>query len=275
MPRIELDNVSLTFTLRQTRKTTLKEYLLRGLFLQSANPKVAVHALHGVSFTAKEGERIGVIGHNGAGKSTLLRVLAGVYPPTSGRRVVEGKICSLFEIGLGFEMESNGWDNIAYRGYLQGETPRSLKKKIGEIADFSELGDFLNIPVRFYSAGMLMRLAFAIATAVEPQILLVDEVLSVGDLAFQKKAHDRMKGMMSKSQVMVMVSHDLSSIRQYCTHAVWLQHGGVVMQGDPHDVCMSYYQSVTPGFVPPPKPAAPPATAATDTALVAAPAAAA
>jgi ABC-type polysaccharide/polyol phosphate transport system ATPase subunit len=252
MPRIELDNLSLTFTLRQTRKTTLKEYLLRGLFLQSANPKVAIHALNGVSFTAGEGERVGVIGHNGAGKSTLLRVLAGVYPPTSGTRLVEGKICSLFELGLGFEMEANGWDNIAYRGYLQGETPRTLKAKIGEIAEFTELGDFLNIPVRFYSAGMLMRLAFSISTAVEPEVLLVDEVMSAGDLAFQKKATARMKGMMSKSRTMVMVSHDLHSIRKICTHAIWLQHGSVVMQGNPDEVCDAYTRSVAPAADPHP-----------------------
>ena len=256
MPRIELDNLSLTFTLRAARKTTLKEYLLRGLFLQSANPKVAIHALNGVSFQAGEGERIGVIGHNGAGKSTLLRVLAGVYPPTAGTRLVEGKICSLFEIGLGFEMEANGWDNIAYRGYLQGETPRTLKAKTPEIAEFTELGDFLNIPVRFYSAGMLMRLAFAISTAVEPEVLLVDEVMSVGDLAFQKKAADRMKGMMSQSRVMVMVSHDLTSIRKLCTHVLWLQHGGVVMQGSPNEVCDAYIRSVAPAVEPVAQPAA-------------------
>lgn len=246
MPRIELDNVCLTFTLRAAKKTTLKEYLLRGLFLQSANPKIAVHALNGVSLKAGPGERIGVIGHNGAGKSTLLRVLAGVYPPTTGTRTVEGKICSLFEIGLGFEMEANGWDNIAYRGYLQGETPRTLKAKVSEIAEFTELGDFLEMPVRFYSAGMLMRLAFAIATAVEPEVLLVDEVLSVGDLAFQAKAADRMRAMMSRSGAMVMVSHDLTSIRKLCTHVLWLQHGSVVMQGRPDDVCDAYVRSVTP-----------------------------
>lgn len=264
MPRIELDDVSLTFNLRATRKTTLKEYLLRGLFLQSTNPKIAVHALNAVSLRATEGDRIGVIGHNGAGKSTLLRVLAGVYPPTSGGRLVEGKICSLFEIGLGFEMEANGWDNIAYRGYLQGETPRTLKSKIGGIAEFTELGDFLNIPVRFYSAGMLMRLAFAIATAVEPEVLLVDEVLSVGDLAFQKKASERMRGMMSKSRVMVMVSHDLSSIRNLCTHVLWLQHGSVLMQGRPDEVCDAYVRSVAPAATPGAPAAAPdPANATT------------
>lgn len=257
-PRIDLDNVSLTFTLRQKRRTTLKEYLLQGLFLRSTNPKVAIHALNSLTFKVREGERIGIIGHNGAGKSTLLRVLAGVYPPTTGTRVVEGKICSLFEIGLGFEMEASGWDNIANRGYLQGETPRTLKSKIGEIAEFSELGEFLNVPVRFYSAGMLMRLAFSIATAVEPEVLLVDEVLSVGDLAFQKKAADRMKAMMAKSGLMVMVSHDLHSVRRLCTFAVWLAHGGVVMGGAPDEVCDAYTRSVAPAAD---KPEPPPASA--------------
>lgn len=243
-PRIALDDVSLTFTLRQKRKTTLKEYLLKGLFLGSANPKVAVHALSNVSFNVREGERVGVIGHNGAGKSTLLRVLAGVYPPTTGTRTVDGRICSLFELGLGFEMESTGWDNIAYRGYLQGETPRTLKPKIAEIAAFSELGEFLDVPVRFYSQGMLMRLAFSIATATEPEVLLVDEVLSVGDLAFQKKAAERMRALMAKSGLMVMVSHDLNSIRQLCTFCVWLSHGMVVMGGAPDEVVAAYTKSV-------------------------------
>lgn len=243
-PRIDLANVTLTFSLRQKRKTTLKEYLLKGLFLGS-NPKVAVHALSNLTFRVREGERVGVIGHNGAGKSTLLRVLAGVYAPTSGTRIVDGKICSLFEIGLGFEMESTGWDNIAYRSYLQGETPRTVKRKVAEIAEFSELGEFLDVPVRHYSAGMLMRLAFSIATAAEPEVLLVDEVLSVGDLSFQKKAAERMKAMMAKSGLMVMVSHDLNSIRKLCTFAVWLAHGSVVMGGIPDVVCDAYTNSVT------------------------------
>jgi ABC-type polysaccharide/polyol phosphate transport system ATPase subunit len=252
MPRIVLDHLSLTFTLRQSRKTTLKEYLLRGLFLQSANPRVAIHALNDISFTASDGERVGIIGHNGAGKSTLLRVLAGVYPPTGGSISVSGRICSLFEIGLGFEMEANGWDNIAYRGYLQGETPRTLKGKMNEIAEFSELGDFLNVPVRFYSAGMLMRLAFAISTAVEPEVLLIDEVLSVGDLAFQHKAQARMKAMMSKSRLMVMVSHDLNSIQNMCSKVIWLEKGAVRLIGDPVEVCAAYTRSVAPPDAPHP-----------------------
>ena len=244
MARIELKDVNVTFSLRKTTKVTLKEYLLKGLFLTSVNPVVAIHALNNLSFTLNEGERLGVIGHNGAGKTTMLKMLAGVYAPNSGTRIVEGNICSLFDISVGFEGEANGWDNISYRGYLQGETPRTLKKKRQEIADFCELGDFLNIPVRYYSAGMLVRLAFAIATATEPAVLLVDEVLSVGDLAFVNKAKERMRQMMRKSSLMVLVSHDLSSVQEFCTRALWMEHGRVKLDGTPQEVVAAYQASI-------------------------------
>lgn len=246
MARIDLTDVSLTFTLRKTRNVTLKEYLLKGLFLRSVNPKVPIRALTNVTLRADEGDRVGVIGHNGAGKSTLLKLIAGVYPPTTGTRQVTGKICSLFDIALGFEFEANGWDNIRYRSYLQGETPKTLAKKLHEIAEFSELGEFLNVPVRYYSAGMLVRLAFSIATAVEPEVLLVDEVLSAGDMAFHAKAYDRMKQLMSRSRVMVMVSHDLGSVEQLCNRAYWLQHGAVMAEGTPREVVAAYKRSIAP-----------------------------
>ncbi len=246
MARIALSDASLTFSLRKSRNVTLKQYLLKGMFLDSFNPRVNIHALADVTLTATDGDRVGVIGHNGAGKSTLLKMIAGVYPPTRGTVQVDGRICSLFEITLGFEGEASGWDNIRYRGYLQGETPKTLAGKVDEIAAFSELGEFLNIPVRFYSAGMMIRLAFAIATAANPEILLIDEVLSVGDAAFQAKATKRMKEMMSRSRLMVMVSHDLGSIRELCTRAVWLEKGRVVMQGDPAAVVEAYKASVAP-----------------------------
>src|SRR5262249_1551943 len=155
---------------------------------------VQIHALSGVSLSARDGDRLGIIGHNGAGKSTLLKTLAGIYPPSTGTVDIQGKICSLFDITLGFEHEANGWANILYRAYLQGETPRTRRKeKVNAIAEFSELGDFLRLPVRNYSSGMMMRLAFAVATSIEPEVLLVDEVLGVGDLAFQKKAKARVE----------------------------------------------------------------------------------
>jgi ABC-type polysaccharide/polyol phosphate transport system ATPase subunit len=212
---------------------------------------VAVHALSNLTLTAGEGDRIGVIGHNGAGKSTLLKLLAGVYPPTTGERVVEGKICSLFDIALGFEPDASGWDNIRYRSYLLGETPRTVKKKVHQIADFSELGDFLNIPVRYYSSGMMVRLAFSISTAVEPEVLLIDEVLGAGDLAFQIKAKQRMREMMASARLMVLVTHEIPTLEQICNRAIWLQHGSVMMDGKPHEVVAAYKASIT-GAAPPP-----------------------
>jgi len=249
--------VSLTFRVRkQQTRMTLKEYLVRGLFLRQAQPMMEVRALQEVSLTISPGERVGIIGHNGAGKSTLLKLLAGIYEPTAGERRVEGTVSSLFDLMLGFEQEASGWENIRYRGYLQGETPRSLSRKIEVIAEFAELGEFLNMPVRYYSAGMLVRLAFAIATAIEPEVLLVDEVLSVGDRAFQEKARRRMREMMAQAELIVCVSHDLDSLARLCERGVWLDHGRVRQDGPIEEVVAAYIQET--GGLPPARPAPPP-----------------
>jgi ABC-type polysaccharide/polyol phosphate transport system ATPase subunit len=244
MASIELDRVSLTFKVRQQGGITLKEFVVRRLLRRATKPAIKVRALRDVSLQVKEGERLAILGHNGAGKSTLLKVLAGIYPPTKGTRRVEGQISSLFDIALGFEPEATGWENIAYRGYLQGETPSSIQAKVKPIAAFSELGEFLNMPVRYYSAGMMVRLAFSIATAIEPEILLVDEVLSVGDMAFQQKAQERMREMMGKARLIVMVSHDLSSLARFCDRAVWMDHGRVRQVGPLPEVIDAYKASV-------------------------------
>jgi ABC-type polysaccharide/polyol phosphate transport system ATPase subunit len=244
MARIELKDVNLTFRVRKERGMRLKDFILKGLFLSSKNPFMEVRALQSINLRLDQGDRLGIIGHNGAGKSTILKLLAGIYTPTSGRRRVEGRISSLFDIALGFEGEASGWENIAYRSYLQGETPASVRAKKQAIADFSELGDFLNMPVRYYSAGMMVRLAFSIATAIDPEILLVDEVLSVGDLSFQHKARERMREMMARAHLMVVVSHDLSALPQLCDRAVWLDHGRIVMTGACADVIAAYRTSV-------------------------------
>lgn len=245
MALIELDHVNLEFRVRQFKRLTLKEFVVRGMFKPSVNPIVNVHALKDVSLRVVEGERLGILGHNGAGKSTLLKVLAGVYPPTRGTRRVVGRISSLFDIALGFEPDSNGWDNIYNRGYLQGETPASIRDKIDSIAEFSELGQFLDLPVRYYSAGMMVRLAFSIATAIEPEVLIVDEVLAVGDLAFQQKAARRIREMMAKARLIVMVSHDLESLMNLSTRCIWMDHGQVRMEGPPTTVVHAYQSHVS------------------------------
>jgi ABC-type polysaccharide/polyol phosphate transport system ATPase subunit len=244
MARIELDRVSLTFWVRQNKRTSLKEFLISRVARRGLAPRMEVRALRDVSLQIERGDRVGVLGHNGAGKSTLLKLLAGVYPPTEGQRVVEGTISSLFDISLGFEMDSNGWDNIAFRCYLQGETPRSVRRKRQAIAEFSELGEFLDMPVRYYSAGMLVRLAFSIATSIDPEVLLVDEVLSVGDLAFQNKARERMQELMARAHLIVMVSHDLDSLARVCNRAVWLDHGQILRAGGVNEVIDAYKASV-------------------------------
>lgn len=244
MPKIEVQNASIEFNVRQNKKVTFKEYVVRGLFRRSLNPAVTIHALSEFHLSARDGDRIGIIGHNGAGKTTLLKMLAGIYPPTVGTCEVEGKICSLFDITLGFEQEATGWENIMYRSYLQGETPATLRSKIDGIGAFSELGDFLNLSVRNYSAGMKMRLAFAIATATEPEVLLIDEVLAVGDMAFQIKARARMRELMSTSRLMVVVSHDLNTIKETCNRVLWMKHGKIVKQGATAEVIQAYTENV-------------------------------
>jgi ABC-type polysaccharide/polyol phosphate transport system ATPase subunit len=245
MAVIVLDSVDLTFRVRQQRQITIKEYLLKGMFRQSQNPLFEIHALRDVSVEIADGERVAVLGANGSGKSTLLRLLAGVYHPTRGTRVVRGRVSSLFDLTLGFEMEANGWKNIRYRGFLQGESQEGVRKKAPDIAAFSELNDFLAIPLRFYSAGMLVRLAFSAATAIEPEILLVDEVLGAGDLAFQRKAQQRMHKMMEKARILVVVSHDLSVLPRLCRRALWLDKGRLRADGPVDDVIAAYVEHVS------------------------------
>ena len=240
MPSLRLDSVSLQFRVRLAGRASIKDLFVRGREIERINPLTVVEALKDVSISAAAGERIGVIGPNGAGKSTLLRVLAGVYPPTSGQRMVVGKICSLFDLSSGFEPEASGWENIRLRGYLQGETPRTIERKLPAIADFSGLEHFLDVPLRCYSSGMRVRLAFAIATAVDPEILLLDEVLSAGDREFQAKAQARIDDLVARAKLMVLVSHDLDSVARLCDRVLWMQNGGVRMIGQAEEVVKRY-----------------------------------
>ncbi len=245
MASIQVENLSLAFHRRWAAGRTLKEMVF-GSFRRKRPDRPAddVEALRGVTFAVREGERLGVIGHNGAGKSTLLRVLAGVYRPSSGVCRIEGRVSSLFDISLSFEPDANGWQNILYRGYLQRESPRSIRSKAASIAEFSGLGPALDMPVRYYSSGMLVRLAFSISTAIEPEILLVDEVLGAGDLGFQEKARARMRELIGRARVIVLVSHDLTSLSQLCDRVLWLDHGKVRQLGQPAPTVAAYRDSM-------------------------------
>jgi ABC-type polysaccharide/polyol phosphate transport system ATPase subunit len=241
MAAIEFEHVDLVYPVRENRGLTLKDLILKGLFLKR-NPQrwTEVHALRDLSFKIEDGERIGIIGHNGAGKSTLLRTIAGIFPIHRGQRTVNGQICSLFDIALGFEYLATGWENIFFRGYLQGETPRSVRAKMHEIAEFSELGNFLDLPLKCYSTGMIMRLALAIVTSRHPEILLIDEIFSAADLAFQKKAEQRIRDFMGRARSVVMVGHALESLQSFCSRVFWLDKGRLRAEGDPHEIIAQY-----------------------------------
>jgi lipopolysaccharide transport system ATP-binding protein len=249
MALIELNNVHLKYPLRTIKGGTLKDFFLTHILrrrghdmVPSAQTPREVHALRGVTLRVENGERVGIIGSNGAGKTTLLRTMAGIYPISSGERTVTGSICSLLDIAVGFETDANGWDNIRYRGYLQEETPHTLATKYQEIAAFTELGTFMDLPIRYYSAGMTMRLAFAIATSSMPEILFVDEVFAAGDLAFRRKAEERMKDFMKQAKIVAMVGHDLPFLERFCQRVIWLDKGQVYMDGDPKEVVGRYKQ---------------------------------
>lgn len=242
---VQLKNINLEFRVRKRAKTNFKQFILNGLFRRRKNPYLQIHALRDINLDISEGQRVGIVGHNGAGKTTLLRLLAGVYWPTSGERQVHGKIRSLMDINLGIEPNASGWDNIAYRCYLQGDTPAEVEAKRHEIAEFCELGEYLDMPARFYSRGMYVRFAFAIATAVDPEILLLDEVFSAGDRAFQQKAQVRMKSLIDKARLMVFVSHDLPTIAELCNRVICMENGAIIDDGEPNEV-LKRYQSRLP-----------------------------
>jgi lipopolysaccharide transport system ATP-binding protein len=242
---IALDDVDLEYPLRPHERLTLKDFVLRGVFRKKA-PAPAVHALRGLNLRVRDGERVGIIGRNGAGKSTLLRTIAGVYPIARGRRRVEGTVCSLFDVAVGFEPDATGWQNIYYRSYLQGETPQSVQSRLQGIGAFSELGDFLDLPLRSYSTGMTLRLAFAVATSSDPEILLIDEFFSTGDLGFQRKGEERMRAFIERAHIVLMVGHNLSFLEKFCQRVVWLERGQIVADGPAPEIIQRYVESATP-----------------------------
>jgi len=256
MAAIELDDVTLTFQVWQNKHMSLKEFVLKAILRKHVTkPVSAVTALRNVSFRVEEGDRFGIVGSNGSGKSTLLKLLTGIYTPTSGSCTVVGDAYSMLDLGVGVEAEANGWENIAYLSYLQGQTPGDVKRKQKLIAEFSELGDLMDIPVRYYSSGMLVRLVFSVATEIEPEVLIIDEIFPAGDIGFQDKARRRMTELIGKAKILVMASHDLPTLCDVCTKVLWIHKGVVQMVGDPVAVTEAYKHYMQHGDVPLPHPA--------------------
>ena len=226
---ITVENVSMHFRMDKNHTTSLKEWVVS--FLKGKQQYEEFHALENVTFDVKRGEIFGVIGRNGAGKSTLLKVVSGIYKPTSGKAVSAGRIAPMLELGSGFDQELSGHDNIFLNGAILGFTEDFLKQKYDEIVAFSELGEFIHQPIKTYSSGMMMRLAFSVATIVEPEILIVDEILAVGDASFQQKSRARMLELMKGGTTVLFVSHTMSQIREMCDRVLWLDHGQIKMLG--------------------------------------------
>ena len=235
---IRLQEVSLTFPGRGAQ--SLREKITGAVRRSRIPDRRAVTALRGIDLEIRRGERVGVIGLNGAGKTTLLKVMCGIYPPTAGRLTVEGDIACLFEIATGFEMEATGWENIITRGLLIGLTRREIRERTEEIAAFTELGDALDRPVKTYSSGMFIRLAFAVSTSMVPDVLLLDEVVAAGDQQFQEKATERLTQMVERASILVMVSHSMDAILANCGRVVWLEGGRVRMDGPAEEVVRAY-----------------------------------
>lgn len=236
MASINLQSVSVDFPIYGMSSRSLKKQLIRfttgGRLNRSDNQIVIVKALDSISLQIEHGDRIGLIGHNGSGKSTLLRVLAGIYEPTNGNITTIGKVSALLDVMLGMDPESTGYENIVLRGILNGLTKKQILDKKREIADFTELGDYLSVPVRTYSAGMQLRLAFGIATAIFPEILVLDEVVSAGDASFLHKAHDRFNKMVAASHIVILASHDSTMIENFCNKVIWLNAGKIEFFGE-------------------------------------------
>jgi ABC-type polysaccharide/polyol phosphate transport system ATPase subunit len=235
MAWVALDHVSVQFPLYQGGSRSLKKTLLamaKPRSLRRDHNRIVVQALDAVSLSITHGERIGLVGHNGAGKTTLLRVLAGVYEPTSGAVAIDGQVSALLDVNLGLNPDATGYENILLRGLYLGLRPAEIRRLLPEIAEFTELGEFLHMPVRTYSAGMSARLAFAVATAIKPEILLMDEWLLAGDAQFLEKAHRRIDAFVHQSCILVLASHALDVVAHWCTKVAWLESGRIVMFGD-------------------------------------------
>lgn len=242
---VSVENLSVSYRARLESRPTMKSALVR-----MGRPKQEtrfIEALRNVSFSVGHGEFLGVIGHNGAGKSTLLRTIAGILPPSAGRVVVNGHVTTLLSVGIGFNAELTGRENIKLGALANGLTPREIEVKEDAIAEFSGLGEFIDYPMKTYSSGMYSRLGFAVVVHMEPDILLIDEALSAGDASFREKASLKIKELMSKARAIILVSHGLATVEEMASKCLWLDHGRVMGHGEPGDVVTRYTDFVKAG----------------------------
>ena len=245
MAKILFENVNVEFPIFNANGRSLTSRLLEvatgGKLDKDPTGRVLVRALQGINFEIVEGERVGLLGHNGAGKSTMLRVLSRVYMPQSGTAKIDGRVTSLIDISLGINPEASGRENVYVRGALLGLSKSEISEKFNEIVEFSELGDFIEMPVRTYSSGMHLRLAFAVSTVLKPEILLMDEWLSVGDESFRNKAEERLTNLVDSAKILVIATHSRELIEKTCTRAIWMEHGQVKMDGPANEVAAAYF----------------------------------
>jgi ABC-type polysaccharide/polyol phosphate transport system, ATPase component len=245
MSSIDLNNITVEIPIFNSQGRSLKKKILGiatgGKIGLNERGKTIVRSLEDVSINISSTERVGLIGHNGAGKSTLLRVIGGVYKPGFGTVNIDGKIGSLIDVSLGIDAEATGVENIFLRAALLGIPNSVVERELDNIIAFSELGDFISMPVRTYSTGMHMRLAFAVSTMITPDILLMDEWLSVGDKGFQKKAEERLNKLIERSSILVIATHSRNLIEKCCTRVIWLEHGRIKMDDSPEVVCPRYF----------------------------------
>lgn len=251
MPSIALENVCVDLPIYNSRGRSLKSTILAqtvggGVTDDRDRNVVVIRALDHVSLHVEHGARVALIGANGAGKTTLLRVMARIYPPTHGIADVVGRIACLTELNVGMDPEATGYENIRMRGVLLGLTQKGIARLVPDVAEFTELGEYLKLPIRCYSQGMMLRLAFGIATAIQPEIILLDEIIGVGDQAFAEKARRRLKGLIEAASILVLASHDPNIIAQNCSSAIWLSHGRVVDHGPTAEILDRYAKGVKP-----------------------------
>ena len=236
---VRVEHVSMEFKISKDKIDTLKEYVIRTI-KRNKKEKEKIRILNDISFDVQKGDKLGILGFNGAGKSTLLKILAGIYEPTHGKITINGKVAPLLELSAGFDKNYTGKNNIYLNGAFLSMDKDFLDEKFDEIVEFSELGDFINYPVKNYSSGMRAKLGFSIATLIEPDILIVDEILSVGDIKFRKKSSEKINELIAEGVTVLLVSHSINQIRKICNKCIWIESGRIVMEGPSDEVCDAY-----------------------------------